>query len=192
MSGNVQHNSEGKNRFFEEGGLEWERSQLIVPVYLEGKHVEDLTMDAFLKLQRGPAITNAGGYRQFEFEILVWEVHGHSEAIGGDVTFTLSKVPQPRSVCIATTKEADYPALIVYNAFYDVYLGKDLILDNQTGLGVGMDVMEIPPRTHVHFQKAVSFGPVATEAGGCVAMRSMDEAAFEAEVARIKAIRGEA
>lgn len=192
MSGNLHRAEEGKGKFFEEGGLEWERSQLIVPVYLEGKHTEDLKMDAFLKLKRGPAITNAGGYRQFEFEILVWEVHGYSEAMGGDVTFTLSKVPQPRSVCISTTKEADYPALIVYNAFYDVYMGKDLILANQTGLGVGMEVTEIPPRTHVHFQKAISFGPVATEAGECIAMRSMDEDAFEAEVARIKAIRGEA
>jgi hypothetical protein len=188
---NLQHLPEGQGKFFEEGGLEWERSTLLIPVYLEGKHVEDMKMDAFLKLKRGPAFTNAGGYRQFEFEILVWEVHGHSTTIGGDVTFTLSKVPQPRSVCISTTKESDFPAVIVYNAFYDVYLGRERILENQTGLGVGMDVTEIPPRTHVHFQKAISFGPVATEAGACVAMQSMDEAAFEAEVARIRAIRGE-
>jgi hypothetical protein len=48
--------------------------------------------------------------------------------LNADITLTLSDTVQPKSVCIARQRDADYPAMIIDNAIYDVYLGKERII----------------------------------------------------------------
>ena len=102
--------------FPEHEETEFEKSQLNVPIYRNGELVETLQLDALLRLDRYKPVRNALGLRQFEFRIREWEVGGHSPTLGGYVSYTLSDVPQPHSVCLAMQPDRDYPAVIVYNA----------------------------------------------------------------------------
>jgi len=171
--------------FIEKAEIEFEKSRLEVPVTFEGEHLETLIMDAYLKIDRSAPFTNLGGYRQFDFQILQWEVHGYSEKLDKHFFFTLAEGAQPKSVCLSNQKGADYPAAIVYNALYDIYIDGEKIGSSMNGLGVGTDVMETPPRTDTHFQKAFEHGPVATNSAACVAMSSITEEEFVTETTKI-------
>lgn len=172
--------------FIEKAEMEFEKSRLEIPMYYEGKFLETLIMDAYLKIDRGAPFTNLGGYRQFNFQIIQWDVHGYSEKLDKHFFFMLSDVPQPKSVCLSNQKESDYPAAIVYNALYDIYVDGELIAKAQSGLGIGTDVYETPPRTDTHFQKAFQYGPIATAEAACVAMQSISEEVFNQKTAEIR------
>jgi hypothetical protein len=168
---------------------ETEASVLRMPVYKDGQLVETLAMRALLRLDRYLP-TTVLGQRQFEFLIREWEVIGKSEAFGGWLSFRLSDTPQPKSLCRALTNDADYPALIVYNALYDLFLNSQALFTKVPGLGVGKDVTEIPPRgIPVGFQKPFECNGLVVEAGMCSEMMSMDPAEFRAAADEIKALR---
>lgn len=182
----MSQKTEQQKGFIEKAEIEFEKSRLEIPVYLEGKFLETLIMDAYLKIDRSAPFTNLGGYRQFDFQILQWDVHGYSEKLGKHLFFTLADVPQPKSVCLSNQKESDYPAAIVYNALYDIYIDGERIATATNGMGIGTDVMETPPRTDTHFQKAFEYGHIVTGSAACVAMTSINENEFELQTKKIR------
>ena len=175
--------------FPEKDAIEYESSRLRIPLFFEGEFRETLELNAFLRMGRDRPRTDPGGFRQFEFQILQWEAIGQSEALGGVLTFTLSDAPQPRSICLSQQRGSDFPAAIIYNAIFDVYLGQERVLTNQTGLGVGTGVTDIPPRVDIAYEKAFEFQNWRFAPGACVRMQSMPIEEFQAEVHKVQAIR---
>lgn len=188
--------------------VEYERSTIKIPIYLPpgveapkkrlkiekgwpGKPAEILVNDAYMMLELGTPVRNYVGYNQFEFQIREWELIGYSEILQQNVTFTLSKTVQPRSLCRANNKAADFPAEIYYSAIYDVYVGKSQIVANQPGIAYAKNVRSIPPRdVTVAFEKpfesaAFIFGP-----GCCLGMRTITRKQFETGKAQGFKIRG--
>ncbi len=174
--------------FPEEGEVEYERSNIRIPFYLkgavkgeEGRDVDVMNFDAFMRIVREPPTTNGIGYRQFEFQIDAWELNNtYSKGLNADITFALSDVPQPKSICMARQRESDYPALIVYSAIYDVYMGTEKIVDKQAGVAVATPVWEIPPRNvTVAFEKPFDSELFSFRPGCCEGMRSITPEEFE-------------
>jgi len=171
--------------------VEFQQSELNIPIVSGGEVKEILKMTAVLRLDRGAPVTNAGGHRQFEFAIEQWEVAGFSETFGEFVTITLSDTPQPRSLAIAQQAGNDYPAIIVYNAIFDVYVGKRRVAEKVTGLGVGVDAYEVPPRVNIQFQKAFPLGGgIEASAGACAEETALNEGDFQAKVDEFRQLRG--
>lgn len=184
--------------FPEEPEVEYERSNIRIPFYLkgtvkeeEGRDVDIMNFDAFMRIVREAPTTNGIGYRQFEFRIETWELNNtYSKGLNADVTFTLSDVPQPKSICMARQRESDYPALIVYSAIYDVYLGTEKIIDKQAGVAVATPVWEIPPRNvTVAFEKPFDSELFSFRPGCCEGMRSITPEEFEQGCDIARAIR---
>ncbi|MEO5876964.1 MAG: hypothetical protein ABIQ26_18365 [Streptosporangiaceae bacterium] len=170
--------------------LEFQQSELSIPILADGEVKEIVKMSAVLRLDRGAPVTNAGGHRQFEFSIEQWEVAGYSEFLGEWMTITLSDTPQPRSLAIAQQATSDYPAIIVYNAVFDVYVGKRIVASQVTGLGVGVDAYEIPPKVNIQFQKAFSLGlNIEASAGACAEEAKLTVGEFTAMAEEFRALR---
>jgi hypothetical protein len=154
---------------------------------------ERLELRAFMRMDRAPPVVNQLGFRQFEFTIRNWELFGYSALYDANVTFTASEadpgeaeVVQPRSICISLQKYkkddptySDFPAIIHYNAIYDIYLDNKRIVRKQPGVATGTGVMKIPPTAlPVAFQKpfrstVINFGP-----GTCEDMRTIAKEEF--------------
>lgn len=138
---------------------EYEQSVITIPIYAGNREpVEILKLNAFMRLERELPTRNGLGHRQLEFTIADWELYGYSEFLDADVTFKLSDVPvQPKSLVVALTERSDYPAMIVYNAIYDIYIGQKLVAKNRPGVAFAKNVYEIPPRNiSVAFSKPFS------------------------------------
>jgi hypothetical protein len=145
--------------FPEEGEVEYEHSIITIPITLEGETqpAEVLKLDAFMRLIRERPVRNGLGYRQFEFTIDAWELYGYSKVLNANITFKLADTVKPKSLGVSLQKNKDYPAMIVYNAIYDVYLNDVKIINQQPGVAFATGVMEIPPRNiTVAFQKPFS------------------------------------
>src|SRR5215208_1684697 len=139
------------------GEVEYERSVITIPLRLRNQErpVDVMSFDAYMRIIREPPITSGIGYRQFEFLIDAWELTNvYSRGLDANVTITLSKTVQPKSICYAMQQGSDFPAQIVYNAIYDVYLDRDPVVQNQPGVAIAIGVREIPPRNvTVAFEK---------------------------------------
>lgn len=185
-------------RFPEQAEIEFEHSVIRIPFYLKDKaaHPERgadiMVFDAYMRLIREAPIRNGLGLRQFEFYIDAWELSNtHSRGLNADITFTLSDTVQPKSLCIARQRESDYPAMIIYNAIYDVYLGKERIIANQPGTAFASPVWEIPPRNvTVAFEKPFESELFAFSAGTCEGMTPTFPDDFERGSADAYRIRG--
>lgn len=141
--------------------VEYEHSIITIPIILNGETepAEVLKLDAYMKLDRERPVRNGLGYRQFEFIIDAWELHGYSKALDAFITFKLSDTVKPKSLGVALQKNKDYPAMIVYNAIYDIYLDDVKVGENLAGVAFATGVMEIPPRNiTVAFHKPFVFG----------------------------------
>jgi hypothetical protein len=189
-----------RETFPERPEIEYERSVIRIPFYLKGaaaaeagRQVDVMVFDAFMRLIREAPIRNGLGYRQFEFYIDAWELtNTYSAGLNANVTFTLSDTEQPKSLCVALQQESDYPALIIYNAIYDVYLGSERIVERQPGTATARPVREIPPRNvTVAFEKPFSSDLFEFAAGSCEGMRSITRAEFEMGAREAKRIRGQ-
>jgi len=175
--------------FPDEGELEYERSVIRIPFALKGKaaggqrrRIDVMSFDAYMRILREPAIRNGLGLRQFEFYIDAWELSNtYSEGLNTDITFTLNEdVVQPKSVCTSLQRDADYPAMIVYNAIYDVYVGRERIIKAQPGTGLATPVWSIPPRNvTVAFEKPFESDLFSFSAGTCEGMRGITGEEFE-------------
>ena len=184
-------NSRNDDAFPDFEEVEYEKSTLTLPLHSHGRFVEELRLDALLQLRRFEP-REVLGRRQFEFKIEKWEVAGKSEKLRCSFGFKLSDGPQPKSLCIADQPSADYPAIIIYNAIYDIYVRGECVLRNQTGLGVGVGVTEIPPRgITVSFQKPFGVEALEVRAGDCKAMAPLSESEWIEELDRIVAIRNQ-
>lgn len=183
----IPEDRRGRPRSFPgDGEIEYERSVIRIPFYLKGaqpgeRRVDVMTFDAYMRILREPPLRNGLGLRQFEFYIDAWELSNtYSRGLNNDVTFTLSDTVQPKSICFAHQREADYPAMIVYNAVYDVYVGRERIIEKQPGTAIATPVHEIPPRNvTVAFEKPFESDLFAFSAGTCEGMRSIDAAEFQ-------------
>lgn len=147
------------NSFPNYAETEYEQSVITIPIYA-GNHepVEILKLNAFMRLEREVPTRNGLGHRQLEFTIADWELYGYSEFLDANVTFKLSDVPvQPKSLVVSLTEKSDYPAMIVYNAIYDIYIDQKLVAKNRPGVAFAKNVYEIPPRNiSVAFSKPFS------------------------------------
>jgi hypothetical protein len=186
--------------FPQEPEVEYERSVIRIPFYLkrpeadeESHKVDVMAFDAFMRIIREAPTTNGIGYRQFEFYIDAWELtNSFSMGLGTDITFTLSDTVQPKSICIARQREADYPALIVYSAIYDVYLGQERIIEKQAGVAYASPVWEIPPRNvTVAFEKPFESEVMAFSAGTCEGMQSISREEFQRGVSMAQTTRSQ-
>lgn len=196
--------------FPEHAETEYEQSIITIPIYSgtdRENPVEILKLTAFMRLVREKPQRNGLGHRQIEFTIADWELYGYSEFLDADVTFTLSDVPvQPKSLVVALTEDSDYPAMIVYNAIYDIYLDQTRVAKDRPGVAFAKNVFEIPPRNiSVAFSKpfAMPEEGSATEPcpgcpcpfagcwdpGTCEDMLQITQQEFEAGVAISQAIR---
>jgi len=190
---------EPQKAFPEEAEIEYERSVIRIPFHLkertgqEPRKVDVMVFDAYMRLIRESPIRNGIGLRQFEFYIDAWELtNTYSKGLNANITFTLSKTDQPKSMCVALQRDTDYPAMITYSAIYDVYFGKERIIENQPGLAVATPVREIPPRNvTVAFEKPFESDLFSFSAGTCEGMRSITQEEFERGAAEARRIRGE-
>lgn len=194
----VPEDRRGRPRYFPaDGELEYERSVIRIPFYLKAggegeRRVDVMTFDAYMRILREPPLRNGLGLRQFEFYIDAWELtNTYSSGLNNDVTFTLSDTVQPKSICFSHQKDSDYPAMIVYNAVYDVYVGRERIIQQQPGTAIATPVHEIPPRNvTVAFEKPFESDVFAFSAGTCEGMRSIDAAEFERGASEARRVRG--
>lgn len=184
--------------FPENAEIEFERSVIRIPFYLKDKAARPergadiMVFNAFMRLIREAPIRNGLGLRQFEFYIDQWELSNtRSEGLNGDITFTLSDVVQPKSLCIAQQRESDYPAMIIYNAIYDVYVGSERVITNQPGTAFAAPVWEIPPRNvTVAFEKPFESDLFSFSAGTCEGMTPTLPEEFESGVMEAQRVRG--
>jgi len=190
-------NGDRERSFPADGGVEYERSVIRIPFYLKGSaaarnKIDVMAFTAYMRLIREAPTTNALGFRQFEFFIEKWELaNSRSDGLDADVTFTLSDTVQPKSICIAQQRDRDFPALIVYSAIYDVYLGSELIVEKQPGVAYATPVWSIPPRNvTVAFEKPLEHDLFAMSAGTCEGMQSISQEEFEQGFAQAQTIRG--
>ncbi|HEX7182353.1 MAG TPA: hypothetical protein VF756_10955 [Thermoanaerobaculia bacterium] len=140
--------------------VEFEHSIITIPIILHGdtEPAEVLKLDAYMRLNRERPVRNGLGYRQFEFIIDAWDLHGYSKVLDAYITFKLSDTVKPKSLGVALQKNRDYPAMIVYNAIYDIYLDDVKVGENRAGVAFATGVMEIPPRNiTVAFHKPFAF-----------------------------------
>ena len=140
--------------------VEFEHSIITIPIILHGETepAEVLKLDAYMKLDREEPVRNGLGYRQFEFIIDAWELHGYSKVLDAYITFKLSDTVKPKSLGVSLQKDRDFPAMIVYNAIYDIYLDDVKVGENLAGVAFATGVMEIPPRNiTVAFHKPFAF-----------------------------------
>jgi hypothetical protein len=170
---------------------EFEESTIRIPLYALGNETmaepdEVVEVRAYMRLDRKPPVVNTLGYRQFEFTILDWELFGYSALYDANITFSASKadegedeVTQPRSICVALQKTSDYPAIIHYNAIYDIYLDTKRIVRKQPGVAMATGVTEIPPRNiTVAFQKPFRSQDINLGPGTCEDMQTISRQQF--------------
>lgn len=185
--------------------LEFEGSTITIPITAQLPNgwisTEEVDLSAFMRLDLDRRVRNQLGRTQFEFNIAVWELFGRSqlltEKLGQDVhiTFSLTPAPQkqPRSICFANQEGPDFPATIIYNACYDVYLNRDKIIDAQMGVAICTPIVSIPPRNVlVAFEKPFEDrkNGIAFRSGCCWGMRTITPDDFLRGANRAREIRG--
>jgi hypothetical protein len=185
--------------------VEFEGSTITIPIEAQLPNgwitVEEVDLNAFMRLELDRRVKNQLGRTQFEFNIVVWELFGRSgllsEKFGTDVYITFSLTPppqkQPRSICFANQDGPDFPATIIYSACYDVFANKDKLIDAQMGVAICTPVVSIPPRdVLVAFEKPFEDRKrgIAFRRGCCWGMRTITPEDFLKGANRAREIRG--
>jgi hypothetical protein len=185
--------------------IEFEGSTISIPIVAQLPNgwisTEEVDLKAFMRLELDPRVTNQLNRTQFEFTIAVWELHGRSqllsEKFGTDayITFSLTPPPvkQPKSICFANQEGADFPATIIYNACYDVFINNRKIIDAQMGVAICTPIVSIPPRdVLVAFEKPFEDRElgIAFNRGCCWGMRTITTDEFLEGGNHARQIRG--
>lgn len=174
--------------------------------------VEQVKLDAYMRLCREEPVINELGFREMRFTIEKWELFGRSELYDADILFSATPgVVQPKSLAFAPKNAVpreclgagaftpkcrklldnvtelsknDFPALIVYNAIYDVYLNDKKIVSQEPGVAMARGAMQIPPTgITVAFQKPIDIpGVIKICPGTCSGMVTVPEHAFNAGI----------
>ena len=172
--------------------------------------VELVKLDAYMRLCREEPVINELGFREMRFTIEKWELFGRSNLYDADIVFSATPgVVQPKSLAFApkmavpreclgagafTPKcrrlldnvtelsRSDFPALIVYNAIYDVYVNDKKIVSQEPGVAMARGAMQIPPTgITVAFQKPIDVpGVIKICPGTCSGMVTIPESTFNA------------
>lgn len=172
--------------------------------------VELVKLDAYMRLCREEPVVNELGFREMRFTIEKWELFGRSNLYDADIVFSATPgVVQPKSLAFApkmavprecmgagafTPKcrklldnvtelsRSDFPALIVYNAIYDVYVNEKKIVSQEPGVAMARGAMQIPPTgITVAFQKPIDIpGVIKICPGTCSGMVTIPEHTFNA------------
>lgn len=172
--------------------------------------VELVKLDAYMRLCREEPVINELGFREMRFTIEKWELFGRSNLYDADIVFSATPgVVQPKSLAFApkmavpreclgagafTPKcrklldnvtelsRSDFPALIVYNAIYDVYVNDKKIVSQEPGVAMARGAMQIPPTgITVAFQKPIDIpGVIKICPGTCAGMVTIPESTFNA------------
>lgn len=173
------------------GGVDHEVTSISIPVYFEGEYVETMEGKAYLKIRREEPYKNLFNRGQLDFFVEQWEVIAFSKQLNSNVFMTLSDVPQPKNTTLANQEGADYPATIVYNAMYDVYVGNQKVLENQPGLGIAPEIYSVPPATTINFQKLFEYEGISFMAGACSCptVTAMDTKQWELDVQKVLELR---
>lgn len=170
--------------------------------------VELVKLDAYMRLCREEPVLNELGFRELRFTIEKWELFGHSKLYDADIVFSATPgIVQPKSLAFsaqsAVPKEClgakadtprcrqlldnvtdlskkDFPALIVYNAIYDVYVNDKKIVSQEPGVAMARGAMQIPPTgITVAFQKPLDIpGVIKICPGTCSGMKTIPEQEF--------------
>lgn len=170
--------------------------------------VELVKLDAYMRLCREEPVLNELGFRELRFTIEKWELFGHSKLYDADIIFSATPgVVQPKSLAFASKSAVpqnclgaqantpkckklldnqtelsrnDFPALIVYNAIYDVYLNDKKIVSQEPGVAMARGAMQIPPTAiTVAFQKPLDIpGVIKICPGTCSGMKTIPEQEF--------------
>jgi hypothetical protein len=175
--------------------------------------VEVVKMDAYMRLCREPPVINELGFREVRFTIETWELFGHSNLYNGDLVFSASEgVVQPKSLAFsmntavpakcqganaskppcsneewkrnrAEVGKNDYPAMIIYNAIYDVWLNDKKIVSQEPGIAMARGVLQIPPTgITVAFQKPIETPEVKICPGTCNGMVTIPRHIYDSGV----------
>ncbi len=170
--------------------------------------VELVKLDAYMRLCREEPVVNELGFRELRFTIEKWELFGHSKLYDADIVFSATPgIVQPKSLAFASknavppecfgakastakckkilddpTEQSrnDFPALIVYNAIYDVYVNNKKIVSQEPGVAMARGAMQIPPTAiTVAFQKPLDIpGVIKICPGTCSGMKTIPEQEF--------------
>jgi hypothetical protein len=172
--------------------------------------VELVKLDAYMRLCREEPVVNELGFREMRFTIEKWELFGRSNLYDADIVFSATPgVVQPKSLAFAPKmavprkclgagaftpecrrlldnvtelSRSDFPALIVYNAIYDVYVNDKKIVSQEPGVAMARGAMQIPPTgITVAFQKPIDIpGVIKICPGTCAGMVTIPESTFNA------------
>lgn len=185
--------------------IEFEGSTITIPIVASLPNgwisTEEVDFKAFMRLELDRRVLNQLGRTQFEFNIVVWELHGRSallsEKFGKDVYITFSLTPppqkQPRSICFANQAGSDFPATIIYSACYDVFINEEKIIDAHMGVAICTPIVSIPPRNVlVAFEKPFEDRKrgIAFNRGCCWGMRTITTDEFLEGTNHARKIRG--
>ena len=170
--------------------------------------VELVKLDAYMRLCREEPVLNELGFRELRFPIEKWELFGHSKLYDADIVFSATPgIVQPKSLAFAAQSavpkeclgakadtprcrqlldkvtdlsKKDFPALIVYNAIYDVYVNDKKIVSQEPGVAMARGAMQIPPTgITVAFQKPLDIpGVIKICPGTCSGMKTIPEQEF--------------
>jgi hypothetical protein len=182
----------GEDRFHEKETTMYGKARVTFAILdEEGKPQERLELVSYIKVRMGVPFTNREGLRQFDFWIEEWEVFGPSKTLEGHFIITVSKgVEQPRSFCVATQKDSDFPADVVFNAIYDVYLDDKPVLLKHRGRGVSERATRIPPETPTIIEHPFEVEGRPITKGACASTEEISAGEFEEAVAKARALRG--
>jgi len=181
-----------EGRFPDKGFIMYDRGTITFSVLDQaGSLVEDLKLSSFMKIALGAGYTGKDGRRHFDFQIQGWEVFGPSKVLGGNLIITLPQgVEQPMSTGTSQTRDADFPADLLFNAIYDVYLDHDVVLRRYKGRGFARRVTTLPPDVEVHIEHLFDIEHRPLSNGICGNMEIITSTEYEEAAAKARALRG--
>lgn len=121
------------------------KSQIELPLFVNGSFAESVVFDSELKVDMGKPYETPDGIRQVDFVATSWNASGFSQILGRKVSFSLTpNATQPTSTATALTTGSDFPAVLTFRARYDANIEGLNTLRGLGGLATGT-VNSIPP-----------------------------------------------
>jgi len=134
------------------------KSQIELPLYVNGSFAESVTFDSAITVNMGQPYETSDGIRQVDFTTTSWHAAGFSRVLGRKVTFDLSPgVTQPTGTAVALGTGSDFPAVLTFRATYDANIEGLTTLRQLAGIATG-NVNSIPPgQAGLDVRKTISF-----------------------------------
>lgn len=122
-------------------------SWLITVEKRDTKEKENIALTTIMKLQRGsPYRPEKEGKRKIDVKLITWSSKGYSPLLGQSIEYRLSKgINQPISHVEGFSKDEDFPASMVFNAIFDVFIGGKKVASEVKGTARASNLPRIPP-----------------------------------------------